>query len=67
MENSALALTDAQKATKAARAGRKRANKAAAKAAWNRGKEYLNGYLRIVNFPISSKVGDKFPLVEATL
>lgn len=42
-------------------------DKAAAKAAWNRGKEYLNGYLRIVNFPISSKVGDKFPLVEATL
>ena len=41
-------------------------DKAAAKAAWNRGKDYLNGYLRIVNFPISSKVGDKFALVEVS-
>ena len=46
----------------AAKAG----NKAAAKTAWLRGKDYLNGYLRIVNFPISSKVGDKFPLVTAS-
>jgi len=44
----------------------KTGNKAAAKTAWLRGKDYLNGYLRIVNFPISSKVGDKFPLVEAS-
>jgi hypothetical protein len=42
-------------------------DKAAAKAAWARGKDYLNGYIRIVNFPISSKVGDKFPLVETSL
>merc|ERR1719149_526651 len=47
----------------AAKAG----DKKAATVAWNRGKAYLNGYLRIVNFPISSKVGDKFPLVETTL
>lgn len=42
-------------------------DKQAAKAAWTRGKEYLNGYLRIVNFAISSKVGDKFPFVETSL
>ena len=37
------------------------------KAAWLRGKEYLNGYLRIVNLPINAKVGDKFAVVEASL
>jgi len=47
----------------AAKAG----DKAAAKAAWLRGKDYLNGYLRIVNLPISSKVGDKFPIVTTSL
>ena len=39
----------------------------AAKFAWRRGKEYLNSYLRIVNFQINAKVGDKFALVEATV
>ena len=43
----------------------KQGNKAAAEASWRRGREYLNGYLRIVNLPISSKVGDKFPTVVA--
>mmetsp|Transcript_74255 Transcript_74255/g.123940 ORF Transcript_74255/g.123940 Transcript_74255/m.123940 type:complete len:281 (+) Transcript_74255:21-863(+) len=39
-------------------------DKASAQTSWTRGKEYLNGYIRIVNFPISSKVGDKFALVD---
>ena len=39
----------------------------AAKTSWTRGRDYLNGYLRIVNFPISSKVGDKFTTVQASL
>lgn len=47
----------------AAKAG----DQAAAKVAWNRGKEYLNGYLKIVNYPIASKVGDKFPYVTAEI
>jgi len=42
-------------------------DQAAAKVAWTRGKEYLNGYLKIVNYPIASKVGDKFPLVTESL
>jgi len=45
----------------------KASDKEAAKAGWLRAKDYLNGYLRIVNFPISSKVGDKFTLIDATL
>lgn len=40
---------------------------ASAKNAWLRGKDYLNGYLRLVNLPISSKVGDKFLPVEESL
>jgi len=32
----------------------------AAKEAWTRGKDYLNGYVRLVNLPINAKVGDKF-------
>lgn len=40
-------------------------DKTAAALAWSRGKDYLNAYVRIVNFPISAKVGDKFPLVTA--
>lgn len=39
----------------------------AAKEAWSRGKEYLNGYLRIINLPISAKVGDKFATVTVSL
>ena len=42
-------------------------DKMAAAAAWERGKEYLNGYVRIVNQPITSKVGDKFPVVAKAL
>ena len=42
-------------------------DKKAAAAAWTRGKEYLNGYVRIVNLPINSKVGDKFPSITAEL
>ena len=42
-------------------------DKAAAAAAWTRGKEYLDGYLRIVNLPISSKVGDKFEIVNVSI
>ena len=40
-------------------------DKKAAMTAWLRGKEYLNGYVRIVNLPISSKVGSKFSFVTA--
>ena len=40
---------------------------ASAKAAWMRGKDYLNGYLRLVNLPINARVGDKFAAVEATI
>lgn len=40
---------------------------AAAAAAWTRGKEYLNGYLKIVNGPINAKVGDKFDLVGVSI
>jgi len=36
----------------------------AAKAAWMRGMDYFNSYLRIVNFAINSRVGDKFLLLE---
>jgi len=39
-------------------------DKAAAEEAWTRGKGYLNSYLKIVNIPVSAKVGDKFPLLE---
>ena len=42
-------------------------DKKAASAAWTRGKEYINGYVRLVNLPINSKVGDKFPTITATL
>jgi hypothetical protein len=35
-------------------------DQSAAKEAWTRGKEYLNGYVRLVNLPINAKVGDKF-------
>ena len=42
-------------------------DKAAAKEAWNRGRDYLNSYLRIVNYPIISRVGDKFSVVEGSL
>ena len=38
-----------------------------AKEAWSRGKEYLNGYLRLVNLPINARVGDKFADVTETL
>lgn len=40
-------------------------DQAAAKEAWTRGKDYLNSYLKIVNIPISAKVGDKFPQISA--
>ena len=39
----------------------------AAMASWERGKDYLNGFLRIVNLPINARVGDKFALVPAEL
>ena len=39
-------------------------DKAAAKEAWIRGRDYINEYLFLVNLPISSKVGEKFPLIE---
>lgn len=42
-------------------------DQAAAKAAWSRGKEYLDGYLRLVNMPISAKVGDKFAISDLTI
>mmetsp|Transcript_44050 Transcript_44050/g.143263 ORF Transcript_44050/g.143263 Transcript_44050/m.143263 type:complete len:92 (+) Transcript_44050:191-466(+) len=42
-------------------------DKAAAKEAWSRGRDYLNSYLRIVNYPIISRVGDKFSVVEGSL
>ena len=42
-------------------------DEASAKAAWTRGKENLNGFIRIVNLPISAKVGDKFPFVVESL
>ena len=48
-------------------AAAEKGDQASAKAAWLRGKEYLNGYLRIVNLPINAKVGDKFAVVEASL
>jgi len=38
-----------------------------AKAAWTRGKEYLNGYIRLVNLPINAKVGDKFGTVTESI
>ena len=38
-----------------------------ARAAWARGKDYLNGYVRLVNMPINAKVGDKFGTVTETL
>lgn len=47
-------------AAAAARAG----DKKAAKAAWLSGRDYLNEYLYLVNLPISSKVGDKFARIE---
>ena len=37
-----------------------------AELAWLRGKDYINGYVRIVNFPINARVGDKFPLITAS-
>lgn len=40
---------------------------AAAKDAWRVGKEYINAYLALVNQAIPSKVGDKFPLVDASV
>ena len=49
-----------------AAAAEKKDTKAAA-AAWTRGKDYINGYIRIINLPISSKVGDKFPMVDASI
>jgi len=42
-------------------------DQASAKVAWSRGKEYLNGYLRLVNYPINSKVGTKFELITEEL
>ena len=42
-------------------------DKAAAAKAWSRGKEYLDGYLRLVNMPISAKVGEKFAISDVTL
>ena len=42
-------------------------DKKAAAAAWDRGKDYLNGYVRIVNQPITSKVGDRFPVVAKNI
>jgi len=44
----------------AAKAG----NKAAAKQAWTRGREYINEYLYLINLPINTKVGDKFAKIE---
>ena len=42
-------------------------DKQAAVVAWTRGKEYLDGYVRLINMPISSKVGDKFAVVDVGL
>ena len=42
-------------------------DKVAAKAGWTRAKDYLNGYLKIVNMPINAKVGDRFGLVEVSV
>lgn len=48
-------------------AAAKAGDKAAAKQAWTRGREYINEYLYLVNLPISSKVGDKFPRIEESI
>ena len=38
-------------------------NRAGAVTAWKTGREYLNAYVTIVNFPLNERVGDKFPTV----
>ena len=38
-------------------------NRAGAVAAWKTGREYLNAYVTIINFPLNERVGDKFPTV----
>ena len=48
-------------------AAAKAGDKAAAVAAWTRGRDYINAYLTIVNQPINAKVGDKFPAIDATI
>ena len=52
-----VSMDDLQAAAKARDAG-------AAKAAWTRGKDYLNEYLYLINLPISAKVGDKFKPIK---
>lgn len=50
-----------------AAAAAKVGDKAAAKAAWTSGRDYINEYLYLVNLPISSKVGDKFARIEESI
>lgn len=50
-----------------AAAAAKAGNKAAAKAAWTSGRDYINEYLYLINLPISSKVGDKFAKIEESI
>ena len=55
-----FSMDDAQAAAKAG-------DKGAAKEAWTRGRDYLNEYLKIINIPISAKVGDKFAYIEENI
>eukprot|EP00322_Chrysochromulina_rotalis_P006033 CAMPEP_0115860320 /NCGR_PEP_ID=MMETSP0287-20121206/17064_1 /TAXON_ID=412157 /ORGANISM="Chrysochromulina rotalis, Strain UIO044" /LENGTH=281 /DNA_ID=CAMNT_0003314635 /DNA_START=37 /DNA_END=882 /DNA_ORIENTATION=- len=48
-------------------AAAKSGNKADAKQAWTRGRDYINAYLEIVNRPINAKVGDKYPVIEESI
>ena len=50
-----------------AAAAAKAGDKKEAKAAWTRGRDYINEYLYLVNLPISSKVGDKFARIESDI
>ncbi len=43
------------------------ADKEAAKAAWRRGRDYLNAALSLVSVPINSRVGDKFVEIEVSI
>eukprot|EP00325_Prymnesiales_sp_UTEX-LB-985_P010092 CAMPEP_0174713672 /NCGR_PEP_ID=MMETSP1094-20130205/14265_1 /TAXON_ID=156173 /ORGANISM="Chrysochromulina brevifilum, Strain UTEX LB 985" /LENGTH=263 /DNA_ID=CAMNT_0015912873 /DNA_START=63 /DNA_END=854 /DNA_ORIENTATION=+ len=45
-------------------AAAKAGDKATAKQAWTRGRDYINEYLYLVNLPINAKVGDKFSRIE---
>lgn len=45
----------------------KTGDQATATAAWQRGKDYMNAYLRIVNFSISAKVGETFSLIDVSV